>query len=75
MKTQHAYSLVDTNPDGSEIWECSTCGRKVCMHWEPFDLTELVVGDIHVQHTGGKGGLSLGADPVRGAAAPPRTIN
>ncbi len=56
--------LVVTNPDGSEEWNCPSCGRKIQMQWSPFDLKVLIAGDETAQHSGGKGGISVGAELI-----------
>lgn len=54
--------LLATLEDGSEEWGCPSCGRRIQMQWSPFDLKVLVKGDETAQHSGGKGGLSLGTE-------------
>jgi hypothetical protein len=65
---RHEMILEKTRPSGEEEWNCSTCGRRLLMNWEPnFEKTILEAGDEYAIHSGGKGGLRIGSVQVMSA--------
>lgn len=58
----HQLILKSTAPTGVEEWYCPTCGRRFLMQWPP-DYKKIVLepGDEYAIHSGGKGGLFMGA--------------
>jgi hypothetical protein len=57
----HEMRLETTHPSGAEEWHCPECGRRFVVNWPPaYKKIVLVVGDEHVAHSGGKGGLKMG---------------
>jgi len=65
MHDQHTMQLETTHPSGAEEWFCPTCERRFLMQWPPeYKKIILVPGDEQVVHTGGKGGLHVGAAEV-----------
>jgi hypothetical protein len=59
--------LVATDPSGAEEWYCPTCGRRFLLSWPPnYQKVILEVGDEYAIHNGGKGGLTLQAQPSQG---------
>ena len=62
---KHQMILEKTFSSGEEEWACPTCGRRILVNWEPkFKRTVLDVGDDYATHSGGKGGLVMGAKQV-----------
>ena len=61
----HQMELDKTHESGAEEWYCPTCGRRLLMLWQP-DYKKIVLepGDNYAVHSGGKGGLSMGAIQV-----------
>jgi len=64
MNETHEMQLLFTEGD-NEMWYCPTCGRKFIMTWPPhYKKIILEPGDETAIHTGGKGGLTMGAPKV-----------
>jgi hypothetical protein len=64
---QHEMRIERSHPSGAEEWYCPTCGRRFLMQWPPaYSKIVLQPGDEHAIHTGGKGGLSMGATSIDG---------
>lgn len=62
---KHEMILGITHPSGAEEWHCPVCGRRLLISWEPnFKKTILEAGDEFSIHSGGKGGLRIGASQV-----------
>jgi hypothetical protein len=61
----HQLLLEKTHAAGAEEWYCPTCGRRLLISWPP-DYKKIVLesGDDYAVHSGGKGGLSIGAVQV-----------
>ncbi len=66
----HAMELVQVDATGAEEWYCPICGRHFQMRWPP-DYAKVVLepGDEYATHTGGKGGLQMGAPELLDAEA------
>ncbi|NTU81753.1 MAG: hypothetical protein HGA45_20640 [Chloroflexales bacterium] len=61
----HHMELERTHPSGAEEWFCPTCGRRFLMQWPPnYKKIVLEPGDEMATHSGGKGGLQMGAAEV-----------
>ncbi len=59
---QHEMTLDKTHPSGAEEWYCPICGRRFVMQWPPkYKRIILNGGDEYAAHSGGKGGLKVGA--------------
>jgi len=70
--THHTMTLEGTKSNGYEIWVCRTCGRTLLICWQPWDKITLVEGDLNATHSGGKGGVEIGAVKVeQGDPLPP----
>jgi hypothetical protein len=64
-QSAHSMELERTYPSGAEEWHCPTCGRRMIMQWPPaYKKIVLEAGDEHATHSGGKGGLHMGAAQV-----------
>jgi hypothetical protein len=62
----HVMVLETTHPSGVEEWYCPTCGRRILMQWPPnYKKITLEAGDEYAIHSGGKGGVSMGAKIVQ----------
>lgn len=62
---QHQMHLIATHPSGAEEWYCPMCGRRFLLQWPPaYKKIILEPGDEHVVHSGGKGGMEVGAAAV-----------
>lgn len=68
---RHEMELMATHASGAEEWYCPTCGRRFLMQWPPaYKKIVLEPGDELALHSGGKGGLRLGAVDVDGPPEP-----
>jgi hypothetical protein len=71
---QHEMLLDKTYPTGAEEWYCPTCQRRFIMQWLPaYKRIILNGGDEYAAHSGGKGGLKMGAvqiHPIEESAPP-----
>ena len=48
----HTMTLINEH-EGTEEWQCSTCGRHLLVSWDPvFRKTILLEGDPAAKHTG-----------------------
>jgi len=48
----HTMTLI-TEHEGTEEWQCPTCGRHLLVSWNPvFHKTVLLEGDPSARHTG-----------------------
>ena len=77
-QSAHAMELERTYPSGAQEWRCPTCGRHMIMQWPPnYKKIVLEAGDENASHSGGKGGLRMGAaqvasaDDLLASSAPP----
>lgn len=62
---QHEMRIERSHPSGAEEWYCPTCGRRFLMQWPPqYKRVIIEAGDEYAVHTGGKGGLSMGAASI-----------
>ena len=57
----HAMTLTEAH-EGTEIWLCPVCGRRLLIEWEPWRKVTLEPGDEYANHSGGKGGLNIRTD-------------
>ncbi len=55
----HQMKLVSEH-EGTEEWYCPICGRRMLIEWQPWHKVVLELGDESTQHSGSKGGLSIG---------------
>jgi len=61
----HGMVFVKTHPTGEDELYCPTCGRRVLIKWPPsYKKVVLETGDEYAIHSGGKGGLDMGAPQV-----------
>lgn len=60
---EHHIMIVEkTHSSGADEWFCPTCGRRLILQWPPnYKKIVLVEGNENATHSGGKGGLSIGA--------------
>jgi hypothetical protein len=50
--------LMIREHEGTEEWQCPTCGRHMIVNWKPkFKRTVLQAGDPNVSHSGFKGNM------------------
>lgn len=62
---RHEMTMIDTHASGAEEWHCAECGHRFVMTWPPnYRKVVLEPGDPHAIHSGGKGGLRVGAADV-----------
>jgi hypothetical protein len=62
MNEQHEMILEKMHPSGTEEWYCPTCGRRMLLNYGPrFTKEILEAGNESAVHSGGKGGLRMGA--------------
>ncbi len=59
----HVMVLTETH-EGTEVWECPACGRRLYIEWNPWRkwTDPERPGDETVSHSGGKGGLTMRVD-------------
>jgi hypothetical protein len=59
---KHEMVLERTHESGAEEWYCPLCGRRFLMQWPP-NYKKIIIepGDEYAIHSGGKGGLVMGA--------------
>src|SRR3990172_6451395 len=63
---EHHKMVLLANSAGEEEWWCPVCGRRFLLQWPPeYKKTILETGDEHAYHSGGKGGLVMGAMELR----------
>jgi len=68
----HRMVLVCSHPSGADEMYCPTCGRRILIQWPPdYKKTVLETGDEYAVHSGGKGGLEMGAPQLTPASADP----
>ena len=61
----HVMEYVQTHASGEDEMYCPTCGRRVLIQWPPdYRKTVLDAGDEFATHSGGTGGLSVGAAEI-----------
>jgi hypothetical protein len=62
QQSQHQMMLVRTYKTGVDEWLCPECGRRFLMRYPP-NYKRIVIerGDEDAAHSGGTGGLSMGA--------------
>ena len=64
-QARHEMILHQVHDSGVEEWYCPTCGRRFLMQWPPnYKKIILDPGDVHAEHTGGKGGLNVGSPQI-----------
>jgi hypothetical protein len=78
-QSAHTMELERTYPSGAEEWCCPACGRRFIMQWPPqYKRIVLEPGDEYAPHSGGKGGVQIGAmqmapaDDILPSTEPPR---
>lgn len=54
-KPVHVMQITE-EAEGTEIWECPVCGRRVFFEWEPFHRYVDCPGDEMVLHSAVKTG-------------------
>lgn len=63
---QHQMVVEKTFPSGAQEWYCPTCGRRFILQWPPnYERIILNEGDETAVHTGGSGGVSMGAPEIQ----------
>lgn len=63
--TAHEMHLVETDPTGTELWECAQCGRRLLIRWPPaYAYTVLAAGRPQTPHFLRRGGLVVEADTL-----------
>jgi hypothetical protein len=72
---QHEMLLDKSYPSGAEEWYCPICERRFVVQWPPkYKRVVLNGGDEYAAHSGGKGGLTMGAvqiQPSKESSPPP----
>ena len=59
---EHKMVVKNTFPTGAQEWYCPTCGRRFILQWPPnYKRIILNEGDEQAIHSGGTGGMVLGA--------------
>lgn len=62
---RHEMTMVAAHASGAEEWHCAECGHRFVMTWPPnYRKVVLEQGDPYVLHSGGKGGLRVGAADI-----------
>lgn len=70
-QSTHAMQLERTYASGAEEWHCPTCGRRMILQWPPqYKKIVLEPGDEYAAHSGGTGGLQIGAAQIIPANEP-----
>ncbi len=65
---RHEMRLAAIDSSDREEWYCPTCGRRILMQWPPhYKKIVLERGDTQAYHSGGKGGLRVGAPQIEQA--------
>lgn len=74
QQEHHDMVLESTDQDGVDTFYCPICGRRIIMQWAP-DYKKIVLepGDEMAIHSGGKGGLRMGAPEIRPVVEEPLT--
>ena len=50
---KHTMVMAAEYPDGSQVWSCPVCGRRLLMSWPPnHSRSILEEGDPNAQHSG-----------------------
>ena len=57
----HIMTLTMTHATGAQEYYCGACGRRVLITWQPWSKIVLSQGDEHAAHSGGTGGVTIGA--------------
>lgn len=58
----HVMIVAKRHENGTEEWACPICGRRFLLQWPPeYRRIILNPGDEQATHTGGSGGVSMGA--------------
>lgn len=53
VHNEHTMVMAAEYPDGSQVWSCPTCGRRLLMKWPPnHSRSILEEGDPNVVHSG-----------------------
>jgi len=61
----HKMELVYSHPSGVDEMYCPICGRRILIQWPPnYKKIVLENGDEYAIHSGGKGGLEIGAPSI-----------
>ena len=64
-QNHHTMEHVQTHSTGEDELYCPKCGRRVLIQWPPnYKKVILDTGDEYAIHSGGVGGLSMGAPQV-----------
>lgn len=64
----HVMMVAKRYENGTEEWVCPTCGRRFLLQWGPeHKRIILEPGDEAVAHSGGSGGVSMGAAEIHPA--------
>jgi DNA-directed RNA polymerase subunit RPC12/RpoP len=71
LESQHVMVLAAEHPDGSQEWQCPTCGRRFIMKWQPeYSRAILEEGNPNAIHTGGTSGLHINLSIYEGQDTP-----
>ncbi len=53
LHNEHTMVMAAAYPDGSQVWACPTCGRRLLMKWPPnHSRSILEEGDPNAVHSG-----------------------
>ena len=53
LHDKHTMVLAAEYPDGSQVWSCPECGRRLLMSWPPnHSRSILEEGDPNAEHSG-----------------------
>lgn len=61
---KHIMIHQGTDENGEDEYYCPTCGRRILLQMDPYKKTVLSAGDEYVVHSGGMGGLVMGAATI-----------
>jgi DNA-directed RNA polymerase subunit RPC12/RpoP len=64
QQEHHIMSHTGTLESGEDEYYCPTCGRRILLQMDPYKKTVIHAGDDYAIHSGGKGGLMIGAQQV-----------
>ncbi len=61
---RHTMVHQGTDENGEDEYYCPTCGRRILLQMEPYKKIVLEAGDEDAIHSGGMGGLVMGAATI-----------
>lgn len=62
LHNKHTMVLAAEYPDGSQVWNCPACGRRMLLTWPPnHSRSILEEGDPNAEHSGAHFGETYSA--------------